>query len=144
MRAASFVACVLAALIVPADAQQQPPAAVPVGVVKAERKPIADALDFVGRVDALNRVELRARVTGFLEDVLFKEGDPVKEGAPLYRIEKGLFQAAVDQAEGALERSKASKPKITLSTALTMGWNAMCRQPRARSKWNSPAAIFLS
>ena len=39
----------------------------------------------------------------------FKEGDVVKEGAPLYRIEQGLFQAAVEQAQGALERSKAAK-----------------------------------
>ncbi|MBV9970582.1 MAG: efflux RND transporter periplasmic adaptor subunit [Xanthobacteraceae bacterium] len=96
-------------LVLPASAQQQQPAAVPVGVVKAERKPIADTLDFVGRVDAINRVEIKARVTGFLEEVLFKEGDPVKEGAPLYRIEQGLFQAAVEQAQGSLERSKASK-----------------------------------
>jgi membrane fusion protein, multidrug efflux system len=50
-----------------------------------------------------------ARVQGFLEAVLFKEGDPIKEGDSLYRIEKGLFQAAVEQAEGALARSKASK-----------------------------------
>jgi membrane fusion protein (multidrug efflux system) len=41
--------------------------------------------------------------------VLFKEGDLIKEGAPLYRIEQGLFKAAVEQAEGALERSKAAK-----------------------------------
>jgi membrane fusion protein, multidrug efflux system len=109
MRAASCVVLAIAALVVPANAQQQAPAAVPVGVVKAERKPIADALDFVGRVDAINRVEIRARVTGFLEDVLFKEGDFVKEGAPLYRIEPGLFQAAVEQAQGALERSRAAK-----------------------------------
>jgi membrane fusion protein (multidrug efflux system) len=39
----------------------------------------------------------------------FKEGDLIKQGAPLYRIEKGLFQAQVEQAEGALERSKAAK-----------------------------------
>jgi membrane fusion protein, multidrug efflux system len=48
-------------------------------------------------------------VTGYLEAVLFKEGDAVKQGDPLYRIEKGLFQAAVEQAQGALERSKAAK-----------------------------------
>jgi membrane fusion protein (multidrug efflux system) len=52
---------------------------------------------------------LIARVTGYVEDVLFKEGDLIKEGAPLYKIEKGLFEAAVEQADGALERSKASK-----------------------------------
>jgi membrane fusion protein (multidrug efflux system) len=55
----------------------------------------------------MNRVEIRARVKGYLDAVLFKEGELVQEGAPLYRIEKGLFQAAVEQAEGALEASKA-------------------------------------
>jgi membrane fusion protein (multidrug efflux system) len=64
-------------------------------------------MDFVGRVEAINRVEIRARVKGYLEAVLFKEGDLVKEGAPLYRIEKGLFEAAVEQAQGALQTSKA-------------------------------------
>jgi membrane fusion protein (multidrug efflux system) len=96
-------------LVAPAAAQQAQPAAVPVGVVKAERRPIEKTLDFVGRVEAVNRVEIRARVQGFLEAVLFKEGDPIKEGDPLYRIEKGLFQAALEQAEGTLVRSKASK-----------------------------------
>jgi membrane fusion protein, multidrug efflux system len=44
-----------------------------------------------------------------MDEVLFKEGDLIKAGAQLYRIEKGLFQAQVEQAEGALERSKAAK-----------------------------------
>jgi membrane fusion protein (multidrug efflux system) len=109
MRVAIFAVVAVCGLTLPVAAQQQPPAAVPVGVVKAERKPIAKSLDFVGRVAAINRVEVRARVTGYLEDVLFKEGDLIKEGAPLYRIEQGLFQAAVEQAQGALERSKAAK-----------------------------------
>jgi membrane fusion protein (multidrug efflux system) len=108
MRVALCVVLLVGAVVLPVNAQQQP-APVPVGVVKAERKPIADSLDFVGRVDAINRVEIKARITGFLEEVLFKEGDAVKEGAPLYRIEPGLFEAAVEQAEGALERSRASK-----------------------------------
>jgi membrane fusion protein (multidrug efflux system) len=97
------------ALSYPVLAQQPPSTAVVVGVAKAERKPIAKAGDFVGRVEAISRVEIRARITGFLEQVLFKEGDLIKEGSPLYRIEKGLFQAQVRQAEGALERSQAAK-----------------------------------
>jgi membrane fusion protein, multidrug efflux system len=88
---------------------QQGQTAVPVGTVLAERKPIARTLDFVGRVEAINRVQVRARVTGYLEEVLFNEGDVIKEGAPLYRIEKDQFEAAVEQARGALERSKAAK-----------------------------------
>jgi membrane fusion protein (multidrug efflux system) len=89
--------------------QAAAPPAVAVGTVIAERKPITRSLDFVGRVEAINRVQIKARVTGFLEEILFKEGDAIKEGAPLYRIEKGQFEAAVKQAKGALERSKSAK-----------------------------------
>ena len=109
MRATICTVFMICGLVAPAGAQQTQPAAIPVGVVKAEHRSIEKTLDFVGRVEAVNRVEIRARVQGFLEAVLFKEGDPIKEGAPLYRIEKGSFQAAVEQAEGALTRSKASK-----------------------------------
>lgn len=109
MRTAFCTVLIICGLAASAGAQQTPPAAIPVGVVKAERRPIEKTLDFVGRVEAVNRVEIRARVQGFLEAVLFKEGAPIKEGDPLYHIEKGLFQAAVEQAEGALVRSKSSK-----------------------------------
>jgi membrane fusion protein (multidrug efflux system) len=102
---AGFVLCLLAIF---AHAQSGEPAAVAVGTVYAERRPIAKTGDFVGRIEAINRVEIRARVKGYLDAVLFKEGDFVTEGQPLYRIEKGQFEAAVEQAAGALERSKAS------------------------------------
>jgi membrane fusion protein, multidrug efflux system len=105
------------ALSVPAAAQQQAPAALPVGAVKAELRPISKAGEFVGRVEAVSRVEIRARITGYLDDVLFNEGDFIKEGAPLYRIEKGLFEALVRQAEGALERSRAAKALSSLQLA---------------------------
>ena len=96
-------------VITSAHAQQNPPTAIAVGTVAAERKAIARSGVFVGRVEAVQRVEIRARVTGYLEEVLFKEGDLIKEGTPLYRIEKGLFEAAVTAAEAAIERSKAAK-----------------------------------
>ena len=90
-------------LALPAGAQTDPGSALPVGTVAAERRAIDRALDFVGRV------EVRARVTGYLEAVDFKEGEPVREGAELYRIEPDLFEAAVKQAEGARERSRAAQ-----------------------------------
>ena len=99
----------LICVIAGAASGQQPQAPVTVGVVKAERIAITRKLTFVGRVEAVNRVEVRARVTGYLDEVLFKEGVLVKAGTPLYRIEHGLFEAAVEQAQGALERSKASR-----------------------------------
>ena len=105
--AAATVPVGTVAVATPAQSQQGAPAAVPVGTVIAEKQPISKTLDFVGRIDAINRVDIRARVKGYLEGVLFKEGDIVKEGDPLYRIEKGLFEAAVEQAQGALETGKA-------------------------------------
>src|SRR5580693_9756585 len=116
MRQVLGTALVVFALNSPAFGQS-PATAVPVGVVKAERRPIAQSGEYVGRVEAISRVEIRARITGFLEEVLFKEGDLIKEGTPLYRIEKGLFQAQVEQAEGALERSKAAKLLSALQLA---------------------------
>ncbi len=109
MRLAICAVLAVCGFSLPVLAQQHEAPAVSVSTVAAERRPISKTLGFVGRVEAVNRVEIRARVTGFLDAVLFNEGDPIKEGAPLYRIEKGLFEAAVGQAQGALERSKAAK-----------------------------------
>ena len=100
------VLLVVCAFVVPADAQET---AVPVGTVFAQLQEIAKSRDFVGRVEAVNRVSVQARVKGYLEAVLFKEGDFVNKGDALYHIERGPFQAAVEQARGALERSKSAK-----------------------------------
>jgi membrane fusion protein (multidrug efflux system) len=109
MRLAIFATLMVCSVVASALAQQSAPEVVPVGTTKVERKPIAQTINFVGRIDAINKVEVRARVTGYLEDVLFKEGEFVKEGQSLYRIEKNLFQAAVDQAAGVLDGEKAKK-----------------------------------
>lgn len=111
-RGATLSLCVAGAVVAIGGVQlhaQEAPRAVPVGTVVAERRPVDKTMEFVGRVDAVNRVEVRARVTGFLEAMRFKEGDVVKVGAPLYSIERGLFEANVQQAQGAVARSEASK-----------------------------------
>jgi membrane fusion protein, multidrug efflux system len=109
LRSLCGIAPILVCAIVSAANAQQPAPLQSVGTVYAERKPIAKTLDFVGRVEARERVVVLARVKGYLEEVLFKEGDFVKKGDPLYHIEKGLFQAAVEDAQGALDRAKAAK-----------------------------------
>lgn len=89
-----------------ADAQQT---ATPVGTVYAVRKPISKSIDFVGRVEAVDRVEIRARVTGYLEKMFFREGDSVNKGDRLYLIEQGQYQAAVEKSQADLVRSQAAK-----------------------------------
>ncbi|WP_436092933.1 efflux RND transporter periplasmic adaptor subunit [Bosea sp. LjRoot237] len=95
-------------------AQQPAPAAVPVGTVTAEKRAITQSADFVGRIEAVNRVDVRARVTGYLENVLFKDGATVNEGTPLFRIERAPFEAAVEQAQGALERAQGTLQNASL------------------------------
>lgn len=109
MRLAICAVAIVFAGVGPASAQQPPAAAVPVSTVLAAKKPITGTADFVGRIEAISRVEIKARVQGYLEEVQFTEGAIVKEGAPLYQIEKGLFQAAVEEAQGKLEAANAAK-----------------------------------
>jgi membrane fusion protein (multidrug efflux system) len=80
-----------------------------VGVAPAEKKEITTGADFVGRVDAVEKVDIRARVQGFLQAVKFEEGQAVKTDDPLFEIEPDLFKADVEQAQGALERAEAAK-----------------------------------
>ena len=114
-------AAALAYLLVLAGpaAGQQPTPAVPVGTVAAELRPITQTTDFVGRVEAPEKVDIRARITGFLQDVRFKEGDIVQAGDVLYRIEPETFQAAVQQAQGALLQAQGDLANATAQLART-------------------------
>lgn len=85
----------------------QQPSAIPVSVVAAEKRPLADTNRFVGRIEAIERVDVRARVTGFLEKIHFTDGENVKAGALLYQIERGPFEAAVQQAQAAVLKARA-------------------------------------
>ena len=101
----------LALLLAGCNPTQQQQAAPPpaVGVVTAQMRGVAPTYSFVGRVKAVDTVQLRARVEGFLEKVLFVEGDHVKTGELLYQIEKTQYQAAVEQAKANLAASEAQE-----------------------------------
>jgi membrane fusion protein, multidrug efflux system len=90
------------------QAAAAPPPAPAVGVRLAAMRGVSQSFEFVGRVKAIEKVELRARVEGFLEKVLFREGQDVKAGELLYQIEKVQFQAAVDQAKANLAVAEAA------------------------------------
>jgi membrane fusion protein, multidrug efflux system len=81
-----------------------PPA---VGVVRAERQQITQTAEFIGRIQAVNRVALVARVTAFLEKRLFTEGSEVRKGDLLYQLEQPPFQAQVDAGKAAVEQLEA-------------------------------------
>jgi membrane fusion protein, multidrug efflux system len=90
------------------QAAAAPPPAPAVGVRPAAMKGVSQSFEFVGRIKATDKVEVRARVEGFLDKVLFREGQDVKEGDLLYQIEKVQFQAALDQAKANLTVAQAA------------------------------------
>ena len=96
------------------NAQQQPPQAVPVGVFEVRPEPVTLGETFVGRIEAIQRGELRARVTGFLEERLFREGETVEQGKPLFRIEPQIYEAVVEQRRADLARAEAEQENATV------------------------------
>jgi membrane fusion protein (multidrug efflux system) len=102
-----------------AQAPGGPPA---VGVVRAEKQAVTETSEFTGRIQAVDRVVLTARVTAFLEQRLFIEGTEVHEGDLLYRLERQPFEAAVAQQEAAVAdaSSKLANANIQLARAQSL------------------------
>ncbi len=86
--------------------RQMPAQAVDVMTVQVQK--VNPEMSFVAKIEAKDKVGLRARVTGFLQEQLFQDGDMVKEGQPLFIIEPVNFEAQVRQAEANLAKAKAS------------------------------------
>lgn len=88
-------------------APQQMPATT-VDAFKVELKDIYPKSSFVAKIEAQDKVGLRARVQGFLQERLFKEGDIVKKGQPLFVIEPVNFEATVREAEANVAKARAA------------------------------------
>ena len=124
-------AAVLAAAVAAAPAlAQQPPAKPPaVGVVTAVRKPVTQSSEYVGRIQAVERVNLIARVAAYLDERLFTEGAEVKKGDLLYKLEQGPFQADVQAKQAVVTQLKAQHV------------NAAAQLYRAKTLLNTPAGL---
>ena len=108
MRGAAYLS--MALLILPslggngASAQQAPA----VTVFKVEQRDVTPSTSFTGRIEAMDKVDLRARVEGFLEQQLFTEGQEVKAGDLLFVIEKAPYKAEIENVEAAIARAQAT------------------------------------
>src|SRR5258708_3811568 len=92
-------------------AHQEKPAAAIVVVSQPVETSVTDYVDYTGRTDAAESVEIRARVTGFLNAVLFQDGAEVEKGAPLFEIDDREYQADLDSARAELASAKAHQEK---------------------------------
>jgi membrane fusion protein, multidrug efflux system len=83
------------------------PPALPVTVVLAEPTTAPLAIEAVAQAEGAREVEVRARVAGILEKRLYDEGESVKAGQPLFRIERAPFEIALAQARAQLAEAQA-------------------------------------
>jgi membrane fusion protein, multidrug efflux system len=101
-----------------------PPAAVTVSPVVSRQ--VTETADFVGRVVAIDKVDVVARVPGFIEERNFTEGQHVKTGDLLFRIEQDTYKAAVDQQKANVAKAKATE----VNAALQLQPTRFCRPER--------------
>ncbi|WP_412759741.1 efflux RND transporter periplasmic adaptor subunit [Methylorubrum subtropicum] len=99
----------IAALLGAGPALAQAPGAPPPGVTVAKPvvKEIVEQDQYTGRFDPIEYVEVRARVTGYLDKILFQDGANVKKGDVLFLIDRRPYKAALEQAQAALTSAKA-------------------------------------
>lgn len=94
--------------------QQGPPPPAPPEVIVG--KPVAGTItdyeEFTGHTEAVRSIVLRAMVTGYLQEKLFKEGDDVPANAPLFKIDPQIYQAQLEQAIKNLELARAHLKRL--------------------------------
>src|SRR4051812_49279947 len=99
----------------PAPAPDAAP--VPVSVSRPVEREVTDYVDFTGRTAAVESVELRARVWGYLDKVNFQEGAIVERGDVLFEIDPLVYRAALKQAEGNLASLQARVERLDADLA---------------------------
>jgi membrane fusion protein, multidrug efflux system len=105
-----------------AEAQPAPAAPPAVGVMEAVNRPVTESSEFLGRIEAPNRVSVVARVTAFLEKRSFVEGAEVKTGDLLYQLERGPFEADLESKKAQVAQLQATlvNAKLTTDRAKTL------------------------
>jgi membrane fusion protein, multidrug efflux system len=116
------VAALLLSVTALAWAQPGPGGPPAVGVVKVQKRAVIETSEFVGRVQAIDRVDIVARVTAFLQERSFTEGAEVQKGDLLYRLERGPFEADLQAKQAAVAQQQAllRNATIVLNRAQTL------------------------
>jgi len=111
MKSAIKILAVLVALFCTAGCNQKPRVAAPpppvVSVIQPVQREVVEWDEYIGRLESPATVEIRARVSGYLDKVHFKEGKEVKKGDLLFTIDPRPYQAEYDRAEAEHQRAES-------------------------------------
>ena len=103
-------------MVAAAQAQQGQAGPPAVGVLEAAKRPVTESNEFLGRIEAINRVAVVARVTAFLDKRLFVEGAEIKTGELLYHLERGPFEADLKSKQAQVAQLQATLVNAKLTT----------------------------
>ena len=118
-----------------AQGANPPPA---VSVAPAVTRQVTETGEFIGRLTAIDKVDIVARVPGFIEQRTFTEGEQVKKGDLLFRVEQATYKAAVEQARASLAKAKATEVNANLQVREAYS------EPRVRCPTRASASAFAS
>jgi RND family efflux transporter MFP subunit len=107
-QARRLAALIAAALLLASPAFGQQPSPSPVTVAKPLQRQVTEWDEFTGQFEAVERVEVRARVSGVVSEVHFRDGQSVQKGALLFTIDRRPFYIAVEQATAARREAQAT------------------------------------
>lgn len=110
----TLLSCAIVALLNGPAMPQGAPAAAPVTVAKPVVRDVIDSDEFIGRFQAVDEVQVRSRIGGYLQEVHFQDGAMVKQGDLLFIIDQRPFVTALNESTAALEVAKSS---LTLADA---------------------------
>src|SRR3712207_6652608 len=116
-----------------AFAQGGPAPPPPVTVAKPVVKDIVEQTDFIGRFEAVDEVDIRARVSGYLDKVHFQDGSLVRAGTLLFTIDPRPYRNALEQAKAALTSAQVR---------LEFAQSDLARAEQLRMTGNIPDQIF--
>ncbi len=119
------------------------PPPVPVSVARAAQETIPIRLSAIGNVEAFLTVAIKARVDGQIVEVNFREGEPVKKGAVLFRLDPRSYQAALRQAEANALRDRAARDQARSQERRyqeLLGKNFISKEAYAQIRTNAETA----
>lgn len=130
-------------------AQNAPPPPPQVSVADVVVKPVSQWDSFNGRIEAVQSVQLRPRVSGYIDSVNYREGDEVKKGQVLFTIDDRTYRAALEQAKAELARARSQAALARSESARTeklIGTQAVSREQweQRRSAASQAQADVLS
>lgn len=137
---AAFAVATLIAACQPAGTAVAKPAPTPptVSVSEVVQREVSDWEEYTGRLEAVKRVELRPRVSGYVLGVHFTEGAEVRKGQLLFQIDPRPFQAEVDQARA--ERERARSRQVRAKGDLERGERLLAARAISREEYDQRTA----